>query len=324
MNNSLVSYPSYSVAIRTLGTGGDVYRRMIECLRRQTVQPEGIFVFIAEGYRIPDAIANERYVPCRKGMVSQRALTYSEISSEYILFLDDDLFLPDNAVQILFDALLNHKAECVAPNLFPNHAMPLKQKIKAALYSGTLPSLSGKYAFRIRLNACYSYAIRPKPVMLTQSFAGACILISKSAFISAHFEDERWLDRFKYPIGEDQILAYKLFTGGHRILVHYDTGIIHLDSRTGHGGNKNEKFYSLAFLRYVIWYRTILQRQPNYLGRLTAHLSCFLFFASQMLITIPYLLIGKDTFKPGALCKAVKDARAYVVSEEFQAIPKWV
>jgi len=49
-----MTLPSYSIAIRTLGTAGDKFRRELESLCAQTVQPEKVLVYIAEGYPRPD------------------------------------------------------------------------------------------------------------------------------------------------------------------------------------------------------------------------------------------------------------------------------
>lgn len=35
-------------------------------------------------------------------MVAQRALPYHEVDTEFILFLDDDLFLPDSFVEKMY------------------------------------------------------------------------------------------------------------------------------------------------------------------------------------------------------------------------------
>ena len=82
----------YTVAIRTLGTAGEKYQRLLNSLVAQTVQPASILVYIAEGYPIPtETIGIEQYIYVKKGMVAQRALSYDEIETEYILFLDDDV-----------------------------------------------------------------------------------------------------------------------------------------------------------------------------------------------------------------------------------------
>ena len=100
----------YSVAIRTLGTAGEKYQRLLESLERQTVPPKQIVVYIAEGYPLPEeTIGKEQYVYVRKGMVAQRALRYDEIDTEYILFLDDEFgtfcFLREPLENVLGEAL---------------------------------------------------------------------------------------------------------------------------------------------------------------------------------------------------------------------------
>ena len=49
-----LSLLSYSIAIRTLGTAGEKFRKDLESLCAQTVQPERVVVYIAEGYERPD------------------------------------------------------------------------------------------------------------------------------------------------------------------------------------------------------------------------------------------------------------------------------
>ena len=91
--------PSYSIAIRTLGTAGELFRRGLDSIAAQTVPPERVIVYIAEGYSRPTFTrGKEEYVWVKKGMVAQLALPYHEIGSECILMLDDDVELaPDSA-----------------------------------------------------------------------------------------------------------------------------------------------------------------------------------------------------------------------------------
>ena len=44
----------YSVAIRTLGTSGEKFVRELESIKRQTLQPEKVVIYIAEGYNRPE------------------------------------------------------------------------------------------------------------------------------------------------------------------------------------------------------------------------------------------------------------------------------
>ena len=83
--SNIKQYPTYSVAIRTLGKAGFLYDVLIRSLKAQTVAPENIYVYIAEGYNLPTPIADEKYIYCKKGMAAQRALDFEEIDSEFIL-----------------------------------------------------------------------------------------------------------------------------------------------------------------------------------------------------------------------------------------------
>ena len=81
MRNNLFNY---SVAIRTLGKSGIAYETLINCLKAQTIQPQKIVVYLAEGYIPPRQVADEQIVYCSKGMAHQRAMKFDEIDTEYI------------------------------------------------------------------------------------------------------------------------------------------------------------------------------------------------------------------------------------------------
>ena len=115
----------YTAVIRTLGKAGEKYHKLLDSLVSQTVKPKQIIVYIAEGYPIPkETVGIERYVYVKKGMVAQRALHYDEVDTEYILFLDDDVFLPDNAVDTLYNEMMDFDADVISPDVFPNAERP--------------------------------------------------------------------------------------------------------------------------------------------------------------------------------------------------------
>ena len=120
----------YTVVIRTLGKAGEKYQTMLDSLKVQTIPPQKIFVYIAEGYPIPkETIDEERYIYVKKGMVAQRALPYSEVETEYMLFLDDDLAFPPDTVERMFQLLKEHNADVISPDIFPNAQRPLKSEL---------------------------------------------------------------------------------------------------------------------------------------------------------------------------------------------------
>ena len=63
---------NYSIAIRTLGTTGEKFVRELESIKRQTVQPDKVVIYIAEGYKRPDyTIGKEEYVMTGKALLWQ-------------------------------------------------------------------------------------------------------------------------------------------------------------------------------------------------------------------------------------------------------------
>ena len=99
---------NYCACIRTLGKAGEKYKILLDSLKRQTLQPKKIWVYIPYGYDLPkETIGVEQYVRCEKGMVHQRSLSFDEVDTNWILFLDDDVYLEDDAVEAVYIPLPN-------------------------------------------------------------------------------------------------------------------------------------------------------------------------------------------------------------------------
>ena len=119
----------YCVAIRTLGTAGERYQTLLNSLKNQTIVPKHIYVYIAEGYDLPkETIGIEEYIRTPKGMITQRSLPFEEIDTEYILFCDDDMYLPPLLVEKMFEGLEKQSGDSIAVNIFNEHELhPIKR-----------------------------------------------------------------------------------------------------------------------------------------------------------------------------------------------------
>lgn len=316
------SFPSYSVAIRTLGTAGDKYVAELRSIHSQTLSPEGIFVYIPEGYDV-EPVTDEVYVRCEKGMVHQRSLAFDEIKSDYILFLDDDVYLPEDAVEKLFESMTASGADCIAPVLYDGHRMSCLQKVKTAFFIGTYPYFGHRWAFRIRKDGHFSYCNAPMEVMPSQSASFACFLCKRDAYEAIHFEDERWVDTYTYALGDDQLFFYKLHLYGKRLAVHFNTGILHLDARTSNVIDRNRKDYVSRLIRFVIWYRTIWQVNPAASHKVAAVLALTLDSLRSIAAGVCYLFVGRTYALPNFF-KALKDGVAFVKSKEYNDIPPFM
>ena len=311
----------YSAVVRTLGTAGEKYQKLLDSLVAQTIRPKQIIVYIAEGYPIPkETVGFERYVYVKKGMVAQRALPYDEVDTEYMLCLDDDLVMPDSFVEDMFRAMAEAGADVISPDVFPNHKRSFKQEVMMAL-SGRMIArrCDDSWGYKVLRNGGYSYRKHiQKSAYQSQTNAGACFLCRKTDFQKIHFEDEIWLDAATYPLGEDQVMYFKMHLLGLKVFTFYDSGIIHLDA----GDNLNPEkqmglLYSDLRFKVVFWHR-FLWSVDNAWGKLldSIAIAYYLLFT----ICISALKLQRDVLS--VKYKAIKDSFRFLKSDEYKRIPK--
>ena len=249
----------YSIAIRTLGTSGEKFVAELESIKRQTIQPEKVIVYIAEGYERPDyTIGKEEYVWVKKGMMRQRVLRYDEIDTPLILLLDDDVRLSDDCVEQMMKGLEDNNLDCIAAETFRNYKMPFSGKLYAALTNLVFPHWSKTWGVKVHSNGSFSYNnVIKKDVYLTQSAAGPAALWRKQAFLDMHFEDELWLDDLRFPFGEDVLMFNKLYKNGRRLGTHYTCGVKHLNGQSSSGAFQRnlQRFHTRSMASFLIWYR---------------------------------------------------------------------
>lgn len=314
----------YCVAIRTLGTAGDKYQVLLDSLNRQTIKPKKILVYIPYGYELPkETIGWEVYVRCPKGMITQRSLPFDEIDTDYILFCDDDLWLADNFVQTLYTGLCENDGDCIAPDVFKVQDLSFIGKLKKAISGYAFPRRNDGWAFKVMRNASYTYNVHPsKDVLPTESAAFACMLIKQSVYQTIHYEDERWMEDFGYPLGDDLLFFYKLHLMGHKVLVHYGASIKHLDAGAGHSIYSIERMIKEVALSYVVSYRIKYNLHNNsQWERYFCSLSYYTRFFEQWTFTFLKELMSNHkviflVYPKGLMC-----GYKYVRSERYRQIP---
>lgn len=314
----------YSVAIRTLGTGGDKYRQELESLHRQTVMPKHIFIFIAEGYKRPDfQVGIEEYVPVHKGLVHQRAASLQGVDTEYLLILDDDIFFPDDAVERLYDEMTARQADCIAPETFNNQDMSRATALAYYFANGVKARKDDEWAIKIMRNGTFSFNKSPrnKGVYLTQSFPGTACFCKTEAFRGIHYENELWIDKFPAgTFGEDQVMSYKFHRNGYKVLTAYDTGILHLDAGTN---NVHEKPYRKiryrALAYYMTWYHTLYNIEDSSLWEKTLCCLAYLWrFLLGSLTRIAYSIIKMQPKHLVAFIHGNIEGMLFACSKEYR------
>lgn len=312
----------YTAVIRTLGKAGQKYQTLLDSLIRQTIVPNKIIVYIAEGYDIPkETVGIEEYVYVKKGMVAQRALEYKEVDTDYILFLDDDVYLPQDAVKAMFSFLMEKKADVISPDVFHNSERAGLGKLMMAISGRMLARKDdGVWGYKVMRNAGYSYNTNPKPgVYLSQTNAGPCFFCRKDDFLRIHFGEELWMDRLKYALGDDQVMYYKMYLSGLKQLTWFHSGIIHLDAGTTMINEEREKkiIYSDFRFKTIFWHRFIYLPDKSFVSRIWSCLClgyalCFTLFIS--LIKFNFAIFSLKL-------QAIMDAIAFINSEEYEKIP---
>ena len=319
----------YSIAIRTLGTSGEMFVRELESIKRQTVQPEKVIIYIAEGYKRPEyTIGKEEYVWVKKGMMRQRVLPYDEIDTPLIMLLDDDVELEDDSAEKMMDALVEHNMDCVAAVTFRNYLIPTTKKIYIAVTNLVLPHWSKTWSVKVHSNGSFSYNNRvTKDVYLSQSASGPASLWKKSVFHDLHLEDELWLEQFGFPFGEDVVMFNKLYKNGYRLGMHYDCGVKHLNAQSSSGGFKRDpkKFHTRSMASLMIWYRTCynLRGIPAY-KKVWAAFSFSIKTLWLFLVHIAASIYLRSSNVLRYYAKGINDGIKMIRTREYQQIPNYI
>lgn len=305
---------NYTAVIRTLGTAGEKYQQLLDSLASQSVQPDEIIVYIAEGYPLPkETIGKERYVYVKKGMVAQRALRYDEVKTEYILFLDDDVYLPPAAVETLYKELNENDGDVISPCVFHNHKASTRSKIIRTLTGKEVCRLWGsRWAYKVLATAGFSYLNNPtKAVYESQSNAGPCFFCRKEDFLRINYKDEIWLDETPYALPDDQVMFFKMHLCGLKVLTSFDSGIVHLDAGST-TANTEDRIARLIYSEYrnklIFWYKFIYTERKSLIGKLFALLAIGYVYAFQF---IKYVLLCKGNIK-NAFIRGVRNAKDYI------------
>lgn len=316
----------YTVVIRTLGRSGLAYKKTLESIMAQTILPDSIIVYIAEGYLPPsEPLIGEQYVFVPKGMVAQRALKYDEVKTEYCLFLDDDVFLPEDAVEKLYTELVCNDAHVISPCTFYNHKVSLKSKIRGTLLGKEVSRIKDdKWAFKVLRTAGFSYNNNPtKDVYESQSNAGPCFLCRKEDFLSIAYDEELWLDATYYALPDDQVMFYKMYKKGLKVLTSFDSGVIHLDAGSTLSDSP-ERNRQLIFSEYrnklIFWHRFIYCPEKSFVKRIWSVLAVLYSYGVQAIKYSIVFVVGNRRVA-NAFFDGILDALKFLKTEQYHKLP---
>ena len=179
------------------------------------------------------------------------------------------------------------------------------------------------WGYKVMRTGGYSYNKYPKDkVYQSQTNAGPCFFCRKEDFLKVHFEDELWLDKMTYPIGEDQVLFYKMHCMGMKVLTHYRSGIEHLDAGTSRVSQEKEHkiIYNDFFFKSVFWHRFIYLPEHNFVFILWS-VVCILYL---LMFTILISVVKFNKQVLSLKCKAMRAAWVFIQSDDYRALPRIV
>ena len=320
---------SYCVVIRTLGLAGDMYQKELDSLLIQTIPPKKIIIYIAEGYDKPlESIGIEEYVYVKKGMVAQRALPLTEVDTDYVLMLDDDVYLPPNGVEKLYQGLISMDGDCISPDVFETHKLSFGSKFQAFITNLVIPRRDDQWAFKINKTSSFSYNNKPaKDVYLSQSAAGPASFWRTESFRKILFEDELWLDELGFAYGDDLLFFHKLVKNDGKLLIHYRTGIIHLDAGTGRKDYMSDpnRLTLRAMIHLVLWWRICYNLSSNTkIDKLIASLAYMLKFTQGLIIHLVYSLCKLSSKPLSSYITGHVKGWKYVHSERYTSVPNFI
>jgi GT2 family glycosyltransferase len=210
LSNHKGSNTEISAVVVNFNSAGSVLRA-IESLAAQGLPPEAILVVDDHSQdgspqQIRKAFPAVRLVELERnmGLSYARNQGLNQTASEFVLFVDDDIYMADNALQGLLQAQRETGATVVVPRIVIHPEDRLIQCDGARIHmTGTL---------RLRhadqpIEAC------PAEQSLLPAFIGACLLVHRPSLTAADGFDEDYFFYF-----EDLELSYRLSALGHKIV----------------------------------------------------------------------------------------------------------
>lgn len=341
---------SYSIAIRTLGTAGEKFRQELESIAKQTIQPERVIVFVADtcGVKFVDGtIGREEFRYVKKGMVAQRALKYEELTSPYLLLLDDDVELAPDTAECLIRSLVNNEADAVGADIFKNQEMNVALKTFALLTNWVAPHRDEQWAYKVTRTGAFSYLSAGKVAegkqvkreidkegfcLPTQKLDGPCVMWKKDSMLALHWEDELWMDRLsEFAYGDDLVESYKCYVNGGKLMLNYDAGVTYLNAKTASSTyhHTHRKYYIRSLMSAMIWYRIKLGVKSEELGVKSSSQSALITaFALKcvwlLLVNIIAGVLLLDLKIPVYYVQGLVDAWKFAHSEEYKTCGSYI
>ena len=288
----------YSICIRTLGTAGEKYEKLIKSIKKLNIKPKEVIIVIPKGYELPNIkVDNQRVIYSKKGMLLQRIIGYEEAKTEYVLLLDDDVEFEGNLVNELMAPIVEEKCNVTFP-IYKD--LLLQGGIRGFISATTLSSIpdnkNKKYFVKIMLSGGYRYnnnLDNSKKHLYSESAPGMCVFAKREVLINSKLRDELWIDNVGYPLREDATLIYKAFLNNNKVIGVQGINIIHLDGGSNENNRNLKAAYANTYNQILFWNRFVYSNSKGKIDRFKANISIrYWAFATFIYLTIKVILNG--------------------------------
>lgn len=293
---------NYSIVIRTVGTAGEKYQQLLNCIDQLEDRPMEVIVVLPHGYSEPnEKLGYEKFIYSKKGMVEQRIFGGTVANSEYILFLDDDLQFDKTFVRKLFKPINDNMCDITIPPQL--ELFPPKRGLRKLIPMMTLsacPTLHNKSMYvKILKSGGWSYNYYEEgnvdEYLLTESAAGACFFCRKEDFLQINLTEDLWVQDVDYPLWEDQVMFYKFTLYKKKIFCVTNVRFKHLDAGKDSPDRNVKAAYANSRNKFIFWYKYIYVKQDTLINKMYAKIAyCYSKYSS---LLISFLLSFKGTSK---------------------------
>lgn len=260
----------YSIYIRTLGKGGEKYKRLLKSIDSQTIRPQEVIAVLPKGYALPnEKLGYEKFAFSEKGMVKQRLFAIDDVKTPYVLLLDDDVEFEPQYVEKLFQTIDKTNAQCCIPIL--KDSSKDKSLVKKILnrFNGSEVAKPLDEDYFMKINRFGGFVVNTKLDSERQYYSqtghGSNCFIESKVLKSIHFEEELWLEESGYALPDDQVMFYKIYLQGCKIAVCQDAYFNHLDAASTNDGKRYLKIAQAKTGNYLIfWYRFIYSKESGF------------------------------------------------------------
>lgn len=288
----------YSICIRTLGTAGDKYIKLINSIKKLNIQPKEILVVIPYGYEAPSySIGREKIVRCEKGMLLQRIVGYETATSEYVLLLDDDIEFESTLIEKLSKPISDNKANITFP--IYEELLPLKgvKGLISAFTLGAVPRKKDDSFVKILPSGGYSYnnnLSESDEYLYSESAPGMCVFAKTQVLRDIDLREELWIDNVGYPLREDAVLMYKTVLNNNKSIGVLNVEITHLDGGSSENNRNTKAAYANGFNHVLFWKRFVKSNSNTMAQRILANISILHWAISSICYLTIKLIISRD------------------------------